>query len=175
MYVSISKSLQRIYTTDLVQSDTDDKFKSVDISLGDSGASHHIKSSSSSMINVTKCPPGTTIRKLQGIVDVEEWGSVLLQVDGHDGKMTIRLDETLIVPEITVNLFSMQRVLDMGCLPVYGEVANKCIIKKVDDSGAAVQIATMSITKGRATLDCQPTSSPRRSSGSALEIDTFKV
>ena len=100
---------------------------------------------------------------------------MLLQVDGQDGKKTIRLDETLLVPEITVNLFSLQGVLDMGYFPVYGEVANKCIIKKVDDSGEAVQIATMSITKGRATLDCQPTSSPRRSSGPVLQVDTFKV
>ena len=90
------------------------------------------------MINVTKCPPGTTIRQVQGTVEVDEWGSVLLQVDGQDGKKTIRLDETLIVPGITVNLFSLQRVLNMGYLPVYGEVANKCIIKKMDDSGAVV-------------------------------------
>ena len=39
-----------------------DKSKFVDVWLGDSGASHHIKSSSLGMINVTKCPPGTTIR-----------------------------------------------------------------------------------------------------------------
>ena len=84
-----------------------DKSKSVDIWLGDSGASDHIKSSSSGMINVTKCPPGTTIRQVHGTVDVEEWGSVLLQVDGEDWKKTIRLDETLIVSGITVNLFSL--------------------------------------------------------------------
>ena len=56
-----------------------------DIWLGNSGASHHIKSSSAGMINVTKCSPGTTIRQVQGTTDVEEWGSVLLQVDGSDG------------------------------------------------------------------------------------------
>ena len=152
-----------------------DKSKSVDIWLEDSGASHHIKSSSSGMITVTKCPPGTTIRQVQGTVDVEEWGSVLLQVDGEDGKKTIRLDETLIVPSITINLFSLQRVLDMGYLPVYGEVADKCIIKKVATDGALIQIETMTIKKGRATLDCDPTSSPRRSSGPALQIDILKV
>ena len=54
---------------------------------------------------MTKCPPGTTIRQVQGTVDVEERGSVLLQVDGQDGKNLIRLDQTLIVPGITVKLF----------------------------------------------------------------------
>ena len=82
------------------------------------------------MINVSKCPPGMTIRQVQGTVAVEEWGSVLLQVDGRDGKTTIRLDETLIVLGITVNLFSLQRVLDMGYLPVYGEVADKVSLKR---------------------------------------------
>ena len=56
--------------------------KSADIWLGDSGTSHHIKSSSTGMINVCKCPPGTKIRQVQGTAVVEEWGSVLLQVDG---------------------------------------------------------------------------------------------
>ena len=45
---------------------------------------------------------------------VEQWGSVLLQVDGAKGKKIIRLDETLIIPGISVNFFSLQRVLDMG-------------------------------------------------------------
>ena len=112
---------------------------------------------------------------MQGTVDVEEWGSVLLQVDGEDGKKTIRLDETLIVPGITVNLFSLQRVLDMGYLPVYGEVADKCIIKKVAADGALTQIATMTIKKGIATLDCAPTTSPRRNSRPALQIGILKV
>ena len=116
-----------------------------------------IKSSSADMINVTKCPLGTTIRQVQGTVDVEEWGSVLLQVDGSEGKRLIRLDETLIVPG---NLFSLQRVLDMGYILVYGEVANKCIIKKLATKGAALRVATMSVIKGRATLNYDYFSSP---------------
>ena len=151
------------------------KTKFSDIWLGDSGASHHIKSSSTSMINVTQCPPGTTIRQVQGTVDVEEWGSVLLQVDGSEGKRVIRLDETLIVPGIRVNLFSLQRLLDLGYNPVFGEVANKCIIKKVDAKGAATQVATMTVIKGRSTLDCEYFNSPRRSSGPAPQVDTFRV
>ena len=94
----------------------------------------------SHMINVRKCPPGTKIRQVQGTIAVEQWGSVLLQVDGADGKKTIRLDETLIIPGISVNLVSLQRVLDMGYLPVYGEVPDKCVIKKVAADGTLTQV-----------------------------------
>ena len=38
--------------------------------LGDTGSSHHIKSARAGMINVEKCPPGTKIRQVQGVVDV---------------------------------------------------------------------------------------------------------
>ena len=155
--------------------DSSSDSKPVDTWLGDSGASHHIKSSATGMINVTKCPPGTKIRQVQGTVFVEKWGSVLLQVDGEDGKKTIRLDETLIIPGISVNLFSLQRVLDMGYLPVYGEVPNKCVIKKVAADGSLTQVATMTIVKGRSTLDCYPTTSPLRTSGPAPQIDILKV
>ena len=96
-------------------------------------------------------------------------------MDGADGKTTIRLDETLSVPGITVYLFSLQRVLDMGYLPVYGEVRDKCIIKKAAVDGALTQVATMTIKKGRAILDCASTTSPRRTSGPALQVDILKV
>ena len=99
----------------------------------------------------------------------------MLQVDGEDGKKTIRLDETQIIPGITVNLSSLQRVLDMGYLQVYGEVPNKCVIKKVAADGTLTQVATMTIKKGRATLDCDPTTSPLRTSGPASQIDILKV
>ena len=63
----------------------------------------------------------------------------------------------------------------MGYLPVYGEVADRCILKKKIADGAMTHIATMSMKKGRATLDCELFSSPRRSSGPALQIDAFRV
>ena len=66
-------------------------------------------------------------------------------------------------------------VLDMGYLPVYGEIAEKCLIKKVAADGSLTQVATMTIEKGRATLDCASTTSPRRTSGPALQIGILKV
>ena len=74
------------------------------------------------MVDVEPCPPGTRIRQVQGFVNVEKWGSVLLEVDGERGKHIMQLCETLIVLDINVNLFSLQRVINGGFLPVYGEV-----------------------------------------------------
>ena len=95
------------------------------------------------MVNIEPCPPGTRIRQVQGFVDVLEWGTVLLEVDGEHGKHVMHLRETLIVPDINVNLFSLQRVIDGGYLPVYGEVDGKCVIKKRTPSGGLQQVATM--------------------------------
>ena len=105
------------------------------------------------MIRVTKCPPRTKIRQVHGLVNVQEWGNVQLQVDGEEGKLVIRLEQILIIPNISVNLFSLQRVITKGYLPVYGEVANKCLIKRKTDTGDMVQFATLSIENGRPTLD----------------------
>ena len=63
----------------------------------------------------------------------------------------------------------------MGYLLVYGEVVDKCILEKKTADSAMKQIATMSMKKGRATLDCKLFSSSRRSSGPTLQIDTFVV
>ena len=100
---------------------------------------------------------------------------MLLEVDGQNGKRVIRLDETLIVPNISVNLFSIQCVLSKGYLPVYGEVDNERIIKEKDSTGKMVQVAAMTMNNGRATLDCVLYNDTRRSSGPAPHIDTFKV
>ena len=129
--------------------------------LGDTGSSHHIKSTRAEMIDVENCPPGTKIRQVQGDVDVKEWGTMLLEVDGANGKRIMKLHETLIVPSIKVNVFSLQRVISKGYLPVYGEVEGKCLIKKRNEGGDFSQVATMTIINGRSTLDCQSVGSYR--------------
>ena len=140
--------------------------------LGDSGSSHHIKSTRDGMVDVKPCPAGTKIRQVQGVVNVEEWGTVLLEVDGANGKHIMRLSETLIVPNINVNLFSLQRVIQGGYIPVYGEVEGKCLIKKRSADGDLVQVATMSVLRGRATLDCRLVEHFDGSSGAAPQIHT---
>ena len=60
-------------------------------------------------------------------------------------------------------------------LPVYGEVPDKCVIKKVGTDGVLTQVATMTIKRGRSTLDCSSPTSPRRSSGPAPLINILKA
>ena len=59
------------------------------------------------------------------------------------------------VPSIRVNLFSLQRVVDKGYLPIFGEIDGKVLIKKVVQGGSLEQVATMSVHRGRLTLDCR--------------------
>ena len=49
----------------------------------------------------------------------------------------------------------LQRVVEDGFLPVYGEVEGKCIIKKKIDDGGYSQVVTATVIDGRATLDCR--------------------
>ena len=99
----------------------------------------------------------------------------MLQVDGVDGKRIIRLDQTLIVPNIKVNLFSLQRLIKKGFLPIHGEIDGKCLIKRKDDNGSLIQHATMNIKDGRATLDCTLVDATLRSSGHALPRDSYRA
>ena len=43
------------------------------------------------MIDIEDCPPGTKIRQVQGLVDVKEWGTVLLEVDDANKKRIMKL------------------------------------------------------------------------------------
>ena len=92
---------------------------------------------------------------------------MLLEVDGAYGKHVMKLSETLIVPSINVNFFSLQRVIKGGYLPVYGEVEGKCLINKKTQFGELIQVATMSVVNGRSTLDCRLVEHSVSSSGAA--------
>ena len=75
--------------------------------MGDTGSSHHLKGDEVSMLDIHDCPEGMEINQVKGVVKVRQWGSVLWEVDGERGKHVIKLSETLIVPGIKVNLFSL--------------------------------------------------------------------
>ena len=79
----------------------------------------------------------------------------MLEVEGDSGKRIIKLAHTLIIPRIRVNLFSLQRVVDRGYLPVFGEVKGEAFIKKMSIGGSLEKVATMSVNRGRLTLDCR--------------------
>ena len=82
--------------------------------MADTGSSHHLKGDTVGIFDVQNCPEGMQINQVQGVVKVKQWGSVLLEVDGDSGKRVIKMSQTLIVPGIRVNLFSLQRVVDNG-------------------------------------------------------------
>ena len=96
--------------------------------MADSGSSHHLKSDTVGMFDIQNCPEGMKIHQVEGILKVQQWGSILLEVDGHSGKRVIKLSQTLVVPGIRVNLFSLQRVVDMVYVPVFGEIDGKVLI-----------------------------------------------
>ena len=123
--------------------------------MADSGSSHHLKGDTVGMFDIQACPPGMQISQVQGVIKVQQWGSVLLEVDGHSGKSVIKLSQTLVVPEIRVNLLSLQRVVDKGYLPVFGEIDGKVLIEKMGQKGSLEQVATMSVSRGKLTLDCR--------------------
>ena len=75
--------------------------------MGETGSSHHLKGDEVGMFDIHDCPDGMKINRVKGVVEVRQWGSVLSKVDGERGKHVIKLSETLIVPEIKVNLFSL--------------------------------------------------------------------
>ena len=68
------------------------------------------------MVDVKPCPAGTRIRQVQGVVNVRDLGTVLVEVDGANGKHIVKLRETLIVPNINVNLFSLQQGWVHSCV-----------------------------------------------------------
>ena len=49
----------------------------------------------------------------------------------------------------------MQRVVDKGYSPAFGEIDGKVLIKKKGQKGSLEQVATMSVSRGRLTLDCR--------------------
>lgn len=74
----------------------------------DTRSSHHIKATSARMHNVgSKCSKKTRIRKIWDFVKVKEWETMLVEVDGADGKRVVKLRETLIVPDMNGNIFSL--------------------------------------------------------------------
>ena len=67
----------------------------------------------------------------------------------------MRLCEVLIIPKIKVNLFSFERVADMGNIPMFGEMAGKIKnikIKKLVDGGGFVQVLAITVKMGSLSL-----------------------
>ena len=127
--------------------------------LADSGASHHLCTDYESFSEVSRMEKAATIHQVHGTVAVHEWGTVLLACKGEgSSESIITLKDVLYVPQLRVNLFSIQKLRQAHYIPVYNERRGKIIIKERVGEGVAarlVQVATMTESNlMRPTLDC---------------------
>ena len=55
---------------------------------------------------------------------------------------------------MSFSILSLQKLVDANYVPVFGEIPQKVVVKKVLQSGQLEQIALMTVLRGRLTLDC---------------------
>ena len=96
------------------------------------------------------------IQQVQGQVAVTHSGTVIFEVDSAYDKTAIRLQNVLFIESMQFNILSMQQLLATNFIPVYNEIPNKVVIKKLLSNGALEQVALLSASKtGRPTLYCK--------------------
>ena len=123
--------------------------------LGDTGASHHIVCKREYFSELSPLPRPFRINQVQGSVAVTHWGTVVLEVDGDNGKQPFWLMEVLLIESMDFNILSLQKLRAAGYIPVYDKVEGKVVINKEVHTGGVTQVALLSETKqGRLTLDC---------------------
>ena len=94
------------------------------------------------------------IQQVQGEVLVTHWDTVQLVTQSSTGPRNLLLSEILYIPTMDFNLLSLQKIIKANCIPLFGEIQNKCIIKKLLQAGKQEQIALLDITNGILTLEC---------------------
>ena len=122
--------------------------------LADSGASHHTSCNISNYSTFERIDKPYKIQQLQGEVLVTHWGIVQLVTQSSTGPRNLILSEVLYIPTMDFNLLSLKNIIKANCIPMFGEIQDKCIIKKILQHGKQEQIALMDITNGRLTLEC---------------------
>ena len=63
-------------------------------------------------------------------------GTVIFEVDSAYDKTAIRLQNVLFIESMQFNILSMQQLLATHFIPVYNEIPNKVVIKKLLSNGA---------------------------------------
>ena len=97
---------------------------------------------------------------MQGTVAVTHSGTVIIEVDYVHGKVPFRLTNVLFIASLPFNILSLQKLVEGDFIPVYNEVADKVVLKKILHHGGVEQAALLSKSKaGRLTLDCRILSS----------------
>ena len=99
--------------------------------LGDTGASHHIVHKREYFQDLTPLPGVFKIHQVQGTVSVTHWGTVIVEVDSASGKKPLRLTEVLYIDSLNFNILSMQKFRAASLIPVFNEITNKDVIKKL--------------------------------------------
>ena len=77
--------------------------------LADTGASHHIVHKREFFWELSPLPGPFRINQVQGTVEVTHWGTVVLEVDGAEGKQKLTLTEVLLIQGMDFNIVSLQR------------------------------------------------------------------
>ena len=124
--------------------------------LADTGASHHIVHKPEFFWDLVPLPGPFRINQVLGTVEVTHWGTMVLEVDGENGKQKLTLKEVLLIPGMDFNIVSLQKFRAAHFVPVYEKVDGKVVINKKDPTGGYTQVALLSESKqGRLTLDCK--------------------
>ena len=128
--------------------------------LADSGASHHICHKREFFTELALLPTPFNIRQVQGTVAVTHSGTVIVEVDSVHGKVPFRLTNVLFIDILPFNILSLQKLVEGDFIPVYNEILDKVVLKKIFHHGGVEQVALLSKSKvGRLTLDCRILSS----------------
>ena len=86
--------------------------------------------------------------------------TIIVEVDLSHGKVPFRLTNVLFIDSKPFNILSLQKLVEGDFIPVYNEVPNKVVLKKILHHGGVEQVALLSKSKaGRLTLDCRILSS----------------
>ena len=138
--------------------------------LADSGASHHICHKREFFHELTLLSEPFSIKQVQGTVAVTHAGIVIVEVDSVHGKVPLRLTNVLYIASLPFNILSLQQLVKGDFIPVFNEIPDKVVLKKILSNGGVEQAALLSKSKaGRLTLDCRILSStPSQPQGEVL-------
>ena len=129
--------------------------------LGDTGASHHIAHKREYFMDLTPLSGPFNIQQVQGKIAVTHSGTVILEVDSQHGKTALRLTNVLFIESMQFNILFLQQLLAADFIPVFNEITNQVVIKKIISHGGVEQVALLSRSKAsRLTLDYIIFSSP---------------
>ena len=125
--------------------------------VADSGADYHMTGDRRVFESIESVPSKFSVKQIKGKIDIKEWGVVRMWTDKGEGvNGALELKEVLYLPGMKVNIFSLQRIRNIGeCSYTFeGKPTPGKKIPIYNKGG--YQIATMQeSTKARPTLVCE--------------------